>query len=94
MICGLRQILARNTIPNSSVVKRIINKSQSTGSLVDVKHKTASYRNISETNIPTVRESVTESQETISHGAQELNISVATLHRIHLTKHLPTDHAR
>lgn len=55
-----------------------------TGSVVDVKYKTRARSCCrSETHIATVRENVAESPETsIFCGAQELDISTATLHRI------------
>lgn len=104
----VRPIFGRNNVPNSSTVKRIIEKFENTGSVSDVKHTTRARRGRSEQNITAVRESVAESPGTsIRHRAQELDITTATLQRI-LTKDLhlhaykvqltqqllPTDHAQ
>lgn len=84
----VRPMFGRNNVPNSSTVKRIIEKFESTGSVSDVKHTIRARRGRSEQNITAVRESVAESPETsIRHRAQELDISTGTLQRI-LTKDL------
>src|SRR5690349_14418587 len=72
----VRPLSGRNNVPNSSTVKRIIEKFESTGSVTDVKHKTRARRGRSEQNITAVRESVTDRPETsIRHRAQELDMS-------------------
>lgn len=50
-------IFARQNVPNSTTVKKIFDKLESTDSISDVKNKTRARRSISQQNITAVRES-------------------------------------
>lgn len=81
-------IFGRNIVPNSSTMKRIIEKLESNSSVVDMKHATQTLSGCSKLNITADRKSMAETPGTfIRHRTQEFDISTATLHHI-LTKDL------
>lgn len=68
-------IFGRQNVPNSFIVKRIIEKFESTGSVGDVNHMRRARRSRSKQTITAARERVAKSPEMlIRHYAHELDI--------------------
>lgn len=102
----VRAVFGGNNVPNPSTVKRIVEKFETTGSVIDVKHSTRYRRGRSVQNVSRVRDSVAVNPKTsIRRRSQELAIPRSTMQRIltkdlhmhaykiHLTQQLlPTDH--
>lgn len=104
----LRVIFGREGAPNVSTIRRVINKFEETGSIMDGKSPVRRRTGRSLENIAAVNESVAETPGTsIRHRSQQLQISRSTTQRI-LTKDLhlhpykiqltqelkPTDHGQ
>ena len=87
-VCKLRGIFGRQNAPYQSTVKRMINKFEETGSIMDSKLPVCYHTGQSLDNFAAVSESVAESPGTsLRHRSQQLDSPRSTMQRI-LTKEL------
>lgn len=81
-ICGVCPILSGNN-PKSPTVKRMVEKFENSGSVIDLKHTTCARSGRSETNVEVVRESVAESPDTSIHYYAHQPLFTASSIKIH-----------
>lgn len=102
----VRAVFGGNNVPNPSTVKRLVEKFEATGSVLDVNHPTRCRRVRSEQNVSRIRDGVADNPKTsIRRRSQELVIPRSSMqqilmkdlhmhaYKIHLTQQLlPADH--
>ena len=79
----LRSLFGRRNVPDESTIRRLIQKFEKTGSVLDIKHSVRCRPVRSQENINAARESVEGNPRTsVRHRSQQLEISNGSLHKI------------